>query len=58
MAKWTVDNDKPFIGDIEITSAARDEIARILEQVAQDGLPHPRHLDSAIDAILQAVCNG
>lgn len=31
---------------------ARDEIARIIEIVAQDGLPHPRDLDVALDAII------
>lgn len=29
----------------------RDEIAEILEQIAEEGMPHPRHLDAALDAI-------
>lgn len=29
----------------------RDEIARILEQIAEEGMPHPRNLDAALDAI-------
>lgn len=33
----------------------RDEIARILEAIAQEGLPHPRNLDAAIDAIVDVV---
>lgn len=33
----------------------REELARIVEMVAADGLPEPRDLDSAIDAILAAV---
>lgn len=36
---------------LAITGETRDEIARILEQVAAEGLDHPRNLDSAIDAI-------
>jgi hypothetical protein len=34
---------------------ARDEVARILKEVAREGLPHPRNLDAAIDAIYEAV---
>ena len=37
--------------DLPIGGAVRDEIARILEQVAKEGLDHPRNLDAAIDAI-------
>lgn len=33
----------------------RDEVARILEIVAKDGLPNPRDLDVALDAIEQAI---
>lgn len=33
------------------TEEQRDEIARILETVAKDGLPGPRDLDVALDAI-------
>lgn len=33
----------------------RDEVARILEQVAAEGLEHPRNLDAAIDAIASQV---
>lgn len=29
----------------------REEIAQILETIAAEGLPHPRHLDAALDAI-------
>ena len=34
-----------------MTEEQRDELARILEMIATDGLPHPRHLDAALDAI-------
>lgn len=34
-----------------MTEEQREEVARILETIATDGLPHPRHLDSALDAI-------
>lgn len=37
---------------LDITDEQRDEVARIIEQVAKEGLPHPRNLDAAIDAIL------
>ncbi len=33
----------------------REEVARILELVASDGLPHPRNLDAALDAIADAM---
>ena len=33
----------------------REEVARILEQIASEGLPHPRDLDVALDAIDQIV---
>lgn len=36
----------------------RDEIARVLEIVAEEGLPQPRDLDVAIDAILAACFEG
>lgn len=29
----------------------REDTARILEQIAAEGLPHPRNLDAALDAI-------
>ncbi len=29
----------------------RDDIAEILEQIAEEGMPHPRNLDAALDAI-------
>lgn len=35
-----------------IDDGTRDELARILEEVAKDGMPHPRNLDAALDAIL------
>lgn len=41
--------------DLPISGPARDEIARILEQVAKEGLDHPRNLDAAIDAIGAAL---
>lgn len=41
--------------DLTISGPARDEIARILEQVAKEGLGHPHNLDSAIDAIGTAL---
>lgn len=37
-----------------LTCNRRDEVARILEIVAKDGLPGPRDLDAALDAIEQA----
>lgn len=37
--------------DLPISGETRDEIARILEMVATEGLAHPRNLDAAIDAI-------
>ena len=33
----------------------RDEVARVVEQVAEEGLPHPRNLDAALDVIFEAV---
>lgn len=36
----------------------RGEIARILEAVATDGLPHPRNLDAALDAIFETLRDG
>lgn len=36
----------------ENPDATREEIAEILEQIAKEGMPHPRHLDAALDAIL------
>lgn len=41
--------------DYAIEGTRRDEIARILEQVAKEGLDHPRNLDAAIDAIGSAL---
>lgn len=38
-----------------MTEEQREEVARILEMIAADGLPHPRHLDSALDAIADAM---
>lgn len=37
------------------TEEAREEIARILEAVAKDGLPQPRDLDVALDAIFCTI---
>lgn len=34
-----------------MNEAQREEVARILEQIAAEGLPHPRNLDAALDAI-------
>jgi len=39
----------------EFTEEEREEIARILEMVAEDGLPHPKNLDAALDAIQSAL---
>jgi len=39
---------------VALTGARRSEVARILEIVASDGLPGPRDLDAALDAIEQA----
>ena len=33
----------------------RDEVARVVEQVAEEGLTHPRNLDAALDVIFEAV---
>jgi hypothetical protein len=38
-------------------SEARDEVARVVEQVAREGLPHPRNLDAALDAIFESINN-
>lgn len=38
-----------------LTGSVRDEVARILEIVAKDGLPGPRDLDVALDAIGCAI---
>ena len=40
---------------ITITGKRRDEVARILEMVANDGLSGPRDVDVAIDAIESAM---
>ena len=40
---------------MELPEEEREEIARILEIVAKDGLPGPRDLDVAIDAIQSAL---
>jgi len=36
-----------------MNEAQREEVARILEQIAAEGLPHPRNLDAALDAIAE-----
>lgn len=38
-----------------LTGPRRDEVARILEMVAADGLPGPRDIDVALDAIEAAL---
>ena len=38
-----------------MNEAQREEIARILEQIAADGLPHPRNLDAALDVIADTL---
>jgi len=38
-----------------MTTELREELARILEMVAKDGLPGPRDLDVALDAIEAAI---
>ena len=38
-----------------LTGATRDEVARILGIVAKDGLPGPRDMDVALDAIEAAI---
>lgn len=40
---------------MELVGELREEIARILEIVARDGLPGPRDLDVALDAIESAL---
>lgn len=36
---------------LEFKDETRNEIAGILQQIAEEGLEHPRHLDAALDAI-------
>ena len=38
-----------------MTDEQREEIARILEMIAKEGLPHPRNLDAALDAIADVI---
>lgn len=38
-----------------MTEEQRDEVARILEMIAAEGLPHPRNLDAALDAIADTM---
>ena len=38
-----------------LSGTRRDEVARILEEIAKDGLGHPRNLDAALDAIATAL---
>lgn len=33
------------------TEQQREEIAKILENIAEEGMEHPRNLDAALDAI-------
>lgn len=40
---------------MELPEGVRDELARIVETVAQEGLPEPRDLDVALDAILCTI---
>ena len=40
-----------------LTDEQREEIARILEIVSKDGLPGPRDLDAALDAIQAALAD-
>lgn len=40
---------------VELSGIARDTVARILEQVAAEGMDHPRNLDAALDAIRTAI---
>lgn len=47
--------DTPAALPKPVSDDAREEIASVLEQVARDGLPQPRDLDVAIDAILSIL---
>lgn len=38
-----------------LSGTRRDEVAKILEQIAKEGLDHPRNLDAALDAISTAI---
>ena len=38
-----------------MNEAQREEVARILEQIAAEGMPHPRNLDAALDAIASII---
>lgn len=51
------ENFEPTIPSLELAEEGRDEIARILEMIAEQGLPHPRNLDAAIDAIVDIIRN-
>lgn len=37
------------------TDDTREELATILTEIAAEGMPHPRNLDAALDAIQSAV---
>lgn len=43
---------------MEWTEEQREEVARILEMIAEEGLPHPRNLDAALDAISCTTFDG
>lgn len=45
----------PALHDDSFSETQREEIARILEIIAEDGLPEPRDLDVALDAIEAAL---
>ena len=38
-----------------MNESQRDEVARILEMIAKEGMPHPRNLDAALDAIADTL---
>ena len=45
----------PCPADHTVSDTARDEVARVVTQVAEEGLPHPRNLDAALDVIFESV---
>lgn len=46
--------DKQVRAALQLTGSRREAVANILETVAKDGLPGPRDLDVALDAIESA----
>jgi len=45
----------PCPADRTVSDKSRDEVARVVNQVAEEGLPHPRNLDAALDVIFESI---